>query len=161
MFEVHCRAARKLMSAVQSIRPAEIRIPKTKCVIDEVSVARHGRQPRKRVGDNKVHTFHAGYRVSLLRREFHLQTVIGGPPNGKKHLVRADVRVDPRKGSARIRRKTDSRSSEATQKAVARIQAIAGVVEDCSSRIDCTIDGSGVSPCPTSKCPVRCGDSVK
>src|SRR5437763_10438177 len=102
MFEVHCRAARKLMSAVQSIRPAEISIPKTKCVIDEVSVARHGRQPRKRVGDNKVHAFHAGYRVSLLRREFHLQTVIGGPPNGKEHLVRANIGIDARESSASI-----------------------------------------------------------
>src|SRR2546430_13833766 len=142
MFEVHCRAARKLMSAVQSIRPAEIRIPKTKCVIDEVSVARHGRQARKRVGDNKVHAFHAGYRVSLLRREFHLQSVVSGSPNGEEHLVRANARVDSRKRGTRIWGSAGSRSSETTQETVARIQPIPCVIKDCSLCFDCTVDGN-------------------
>src|SRR5437763_7908049 len=160
MFEVHCRAARKLMSAVQSIRPAEIRIPKTKCVIDEVSVARHGRQPRKRVGDNKVHTFHAGYRVSLLRREFHLQSVVSGSPNGEEHLVRANARVDSRKSGTLIRGTAGSRSSETTQETVARIQTFPSVIKDCRLCVDCAVNGSGGRTGSAPNTIIGCGNRI-
>src|SRR5437899_11021337 len=66
VLEVHGCPGRELMPAVQPVRPSETRIPETERVIDEVSVARLGRQPRKRIRSDEVHVRHASDRVSFL-----------------------------------------------------------------------------------------------
>src|SRR5438128_43 len=144
VLKVHRCTARKLVPAVQSIRSNETCIPEAERIIDEIAVTRHRRQARKRIGNDEVHAFHAGDRVSLLRREFHLQSIVDGSPNGKEHLVRANVRVDPGESGPRIRRPAGRGSPEAAQKAVAGIQTIAGIVKDCRLCINRAVDRSGV-----------------
>ena len=93
--------------------------------------------------------------------ELHLQRVIHGAANGKKHLVSADVGILSTEGRSGVRGAAEQVRREAAIEGVTRIETATGVIKDARTSGDGAVDRGRISAGPASFGGVRCGDGIQ
>ena len=148
------------MRAVEPVGTGKRRVTEVVGVGDEVDVFHRSDCARIRIRNDRVDALHARQRAIQLSGEFHLQGVVDGTADGEEHLIGTDIRIDSAEGGARVRRAAEQIGGKATVVRVARVEAVAGVVEDTGSGGDGAVNGNRVGAGAAAESGVRCGDCI-